>query len=147
MKAAIYTALLSFLLISILLGAVGLAFGRSIGDRPEYAGGHAGHGNGIPEYLFHRSALSLHVQRAVIHIQRTREIKDTPLPFLIFFVALQHSSGLDFGNAGASVHMGIAGVAWATLIASGICPFVLLFCPNPSISKRLEVMLLEELLP
>ena len=116
MKAAIYTALLSFLLISILLGAVGLAFGRSImtalntpDDTLDMATEYLNiYFIGLP-FLFMYNVLS-----SIFNALGKSRI---PLAFLIF--SSLFNILLDWISV-TSFHMGIAGVAWATLIAQGI---------------------------
>lgn len=116
MKTAIFTALLSFLAISILLGAVGLIFSRAIMtalNTPantldmviEYLNIYF---LGLP-FLFMYNVLS-----AVFNALGKSKI---PLAFLIF--SSLFNILLDWISV-TTFQMGIAGVAWATLIAQGI---------------------------
>ena len=116
MKTAIFTALLSFLAISILLGAVGLIFSRAImtalntpadtlGMAVEYLNIYF---LGLP-FLFMYNVLS-----AIFNALGKSKI---PLAFLIF--SSLFNILLDWISV-TTFQMGIAGVAWATLIAQGI---------------------------
>ena len=116
MKLSIYTALLSFLALSILLGAFGLWQGRNImellntpsnviEDATEYLNIYF---IGLP-FLFMYNVLSSMFNA----LGRSR----IPLYLLIFSSIF--NIGLDIYMV-YSLGMGVAGVAWATLIAQGI---------------------------
>lgn len=116
MKLSIYTALLSFLALSILLGAFGLWQGRNImellntpanviDDATEYLNIYF---MGLP-FLFMYNVLSSMFNA----LGRSR----IPLYLLIFSSIF--NIGLDIYMV-YSLGMGVAGVAWATLIAQGI---------------------------
>ncbi|HJB15969.1 MAG TPA: MATE family efflux transporter [Candidatus Blautia excrementipullorum] len=116
MKAAIYTACLAFLAVSVLLGGLGLLFSRQIMtalNTPEDVMGMAVqylniYFYGLP-FLFMYNVLSSMFNA----LGRSR----IPLYFLIFSsvfnVALDLILVIQFD-------LGVAGVAWATMIAQGI---------------------------
>lgn len=116
MKSAVYTALLSFLVISILLGGIGLLFSRRImillntpADVLDLSTTYLKiYFLGLP-FLFMYNVVS-----AMFNALGKSRI---PLCFLIFSslfnVALDMLFVIRF-------HMGVSGVAWATLIAQGI---------------------------
>ena len=116
MKVAIYTSLLSFLIISILLSAVGLIFSRNIMimlntpiDTLDMAVEYLNiYFYGLP-FLFMYNVLS-----SIFNALGKSKI---PLAFLIF--SSLFNIILDWILVTA-FQMGIAGVAWATLIAQGI---------------------------
>ena len=116
MKTAIHTALIAFLIISILLGAVGLLFSRSImivlntpDDTLDMAVVYLNiYFLGLP-FLFMYNVLS-----SIFNALGKSRI---PLAFLIF--SSLFNILLDWISV-AIFQMGIAGVAWATLIAQGI---------------------------
>lgn len=116
MKAAIYTSLLSFLIISILLSAVGLIFSRKIMivlntpiDALDMAVEYLNiYFYGLP-FLFMYNVLS-----SIFNALGKSKI---PLAFLIF--SSLFNIILDWILV-TTFQMGIAGVAWATLIAQGI---------------------------
>jgi len=116
MKTAIYTALAAFLIISILLGAVGLLFSRSImivlntpDDTLDMAVVYLNiYFIGLP-FLFMYNVLS-----SIFNALGKSRI---PLAFLIF--SSSFNILLDWVSV-TTFQMGIAGVAWATLIAQGI---------------------------
>jgi putative MATE family efflux protein len=116
MKAAIYTSLLSFLIISILLSAVGLLFSRNIMivlntpiDALDMAVEYLNiYFYGLP-FLFMYNVLS-----SIFNALGKSRI---PLAFLIF--SSLFNIILDWILV-TTFQMGIAGVAWATLIAQGI---------------------------
>ena len=116
MKTAINTALIAFLVISILLGAVGLLFSRSImivlntpDDTLDMAVVYLNiYFLGMP-FLFMYNVLS-----SIFNALGKSRI---PLAFLIFSSMLNIL--LDWISV-TTFQMGIAGVAWATLIAQGI---------------------------
>ena len=116
MKTAIYTALISFLLSSILLSIVGLVFNRHImvalntpADILDMAVEYLNiYFFGLP-FLFMYNVLS-----SIFNALGKSKI---PLAFLIFSSVLNII--LDWISV-TTLHMGIAGVAWATLIAQGI---------------------------
>jgi putative MATE family efflux protein len=116
MKAAIYTSLLSFLIISILLSVVGLAFSRNImiilntpDDTLDMAVVYLNiYFYGLP-FLFMYNVLS-----SIFNALGKSKI---PLAFLIF--SSLFNIILDWISV-TTFQMGIAGVAWATLIAQGI---------------------------
>ena len=147
MKAAIYTALLSFLLISILLGAVGLVFGRSImtalntpDDTLDMAAEYLNiYFIGLP-FLFMYNVLS-----AIFNALGKSRI---PLAFLIF--SSLFNILLDWISV-TVFQMGIAGVAWATLIAQGISALlsflVLISCLKRTDAGYRASFAKEELLP
>ena len=123
MKTAVYTALLTFLGISILLGSVGLLCGKWIMNLLQtpvdvldlsvvYLNIYF---LGLP-FLFMYNVLS-----AMFNALGKSRI---PLYFLIFSSIF--NVGLDIFMV-QSLQMGVAGVAWATLIAQGISA-VLSFC-------------------
>jgi putative MATE family efflux protein len=116
MKTAINTALIAFLIISILLGAVGLLFSRSImivfntpDDTLDMAVVYLNiYFLGMP-FLFMYNVLS-----SIFNALGKSRI---PLAFLIF--SSLFNILLDWLSV-TTFQMGIAGVAWATLIAQGI---------------------------
>lgn len=116
MKTAIFTALLVFLGVSLGLGAVGLAFGRQImellntpADVLDMAAAYLRiYFVGLP-FLFMYNILSAMFNA----LGRSR----IPLGFLIF--SSLFNIGLDWYFV-TRLHMGVTGVAWATLIAQGI---------------------------
>ncbi len=120
MKEAIYTSLITFLGISILLGGIGLLFSRSImivlntpNDTLDMAVIYLNiYFIGLP-FLFMYNVLS-----SIFNALGKSRI---PLAFLIlsslFNILLDWISVTTF-------QMGIAGVAWATLIAQGISAFL-----------------------
>ncbi len=123
MKRSVSTALLSFLGISILLGAAGLVFSTSImemlrtpsnimGDAMTYLNIYF---IGLP-FLFMYNVLSAMFNA----LGRSR----IPLYLLIFSSVL--NVALDLYMV-VSLHMGVAGAAWATLIAQGVSA-VISFC-------------------
>lgn len=116
MKSSVYTALLTFLTISILLGGVGLLFSRQImvglntpenilSDATEYLNIYF---IGLP-FLFMYNVLS--------SMFNALGKSNIPLGLLIFSSVFNVI--LDVYTVTA-LHMGVAGVAWATLIAQGI---------------------------
>lgn len=116
MKTAIYTALISFLIISLLLSAVGLFFSRSImialntpDDTLDMAVVYLNiYFLGMP-FLFMYNVLS--------SIFNALGKSRVPLAFLIF--SSLFNILLDWISV-TTFQMGIAGVAWATLISQGI---------------------------
>ena len=116
MKTAIYTALITFLIISILLGAVGLLLSRSImtvlntpDDTLDMAVEYLNiYFIGLP-FLFMYNVLS-----SIFNALGKSRI---PLAFLIF--SSLFNILLDWISV-TTFQMGIAGVAWATLVAQGI---------------------------
>ncbi len=116
MKTAINTALIAFLIISILLGTAGLLFSRSImivlntpDDTLDMAVVYLNiYFLGMP-FLFMYNVLS-----SIFNALGKSRI---PLAFLIFSSLLNIL--LDWISV-TTFQMGIAGVAWATLIAQGI---------------------------
>lgn len=116
MKTAVYTAMLSFLAVSLLLGGAGLFLSRSIMaalNTPEDALGLAAeylniYFLGLP-FLFMYNVLS-----SMFNALGKSRI---PLYFLIF--SSLFNVALDM-VAVTKLNMGIAGAAWATLIAQGI---------------------------
>jgi putative MATE family efflux protein len=116
MKAAIYTALNTFLIISVLLSIVGLVFSRNImvvlntpDDILDMAVEYLNiYFFGLP-FLFMYNVLS-----SIFNALGKSKI---PLAFLIFSSLL--NIVLDWVSV-TTFQMGIAGVAWATLIAQGI---------------------------
>ena len=116
MKTAIYTALLTFLVISILLGSVGLLCGKWImnllqtpSDVLDLSVVYLNiYFLGLP-FLFMYNVLS-----AMFNALGKSRI---PLYFLVFSSIF--NVGLDIFMV-KSLHMGVSGVAWATLIAQGI---------------------------
>ncbi|MCD8250259.1 MAG: MATE family efflux transporter [Lachnospiraceae bacterium] len=116
MKQAAYTALLSFLVVSILLGLFGLAASRPIMtllNTPEDVLGMAAQYLGIYflglPFLFMYNVLS-----AMFNALGKSRI---PLGFLIF--SSLFNIALDVFLV-RNLQMGVAGAAWATLIAQGI---------------------------
>ena len=116
MKTAVYTALLTFLVISILLGSVGLLCGKWImnllqtpSDVLDLSVVYLNiYFLGLP-FLFMYNVLS-----AMFNALGKSRI---PLYFLVFSSIF--NVGLDIFMV-KSLHMGVSGVAWATLIAQGI---------------------------
>jgi len=116
MKTALYTSLNAFLIISVLLSAVGLVFSRNImimlntpDDTLDMAVTYLNiYFYGLP-FLFMYNVLS-----SIFNALGKSKI---PLAFLIFSSLL--NIGLDWVSV-TTFNMGIAGVAWATLIAQGI---------------------------
>ncbi|MBE6654246.1 MAG: MATE family efflux transporter [Ruminococcaceae bacterium] len=116
MKSAIYTAMLSFLILSTLLAAFGLVFGKGImtllktpPDALELA----------VEYLniyFYGLPL-LFMYNIISSMFNALGKSKIPLVFLIFSSLL--NIFLDFYMV-TELEMGISGVAWATFIAQGI---------------------------
>jgi putative MATE family efflux protein len=123
MKRSAYTALLAFLGIAVLLGAFGLLTGRKIMQLLRTPASILDMATvylniyfiGLP-FLFIYNVLSAMFNA----IGRSR----TPLYLLIFSSVL--NIFLDVYMV-TSLHMGVAGVAWATLIAQGISAVVSLF--------------------
>ena len=116
MKGSVYTALVAFLAVSLLLGGVGLAFSRQImtalntpgnilADATEYLNIYF---IGLP-FLFMYNVLS-----SMFNALGRSKI---PLGLLIF--SSLFNVGMDLYMVG-SLGMGVAGAAWATLIAQGI---------------------------
>lgn len=116
MKSSVYTALLTFLTISILLGGVGLLFSRQImvglntpgnilSDATEYLNIYF---IGLP-FLFMYNVLS--------SMFNALGKSNIPLGLLIFSSVFNVILDVYMVTA---LHMGVAGVAWATLIAQGI---------------------------
>ena len=147
MKTAICTALIAFLIISILLGAVGLLFSRSImivlntpKDTLEMAVIYLNiYFLGLP-FLFMYNVLS-----SIFNALGKSRI---PLAFLIF--SSLFNILLDWISV-TTFQMGIAGVAWATLIAQGISA-LLSFVVLKALLKKLgggseQAFSKEELLP
>jgi len=120
MKAAIYTSLITFLVVSILLGGIGLLFSRSImivlntpNDTLDMAVIYLNiYFVGLP-FLFMYNVLS-----SIFNALGKSRI---PLAFLIF--SSLFNILLDWISV-TTFQMGIAGVAWATLIAQGISAFL-----------------------
>ncbi len=116
MKTAISTALLSILGFSIFLSMLGLVINRGLMDLM-----------GTPENIFEDAAeymqiyffgfVFLFLYNAFSAIFNALGDSGKPLMFLIFSSLL--NIGLDLYFV-AELHMGVAGVAWATLIAQGI---------------------------
>ena len=116
MKTAISTALLSILGFSIFLSMLGLVINRGLMDLM-----------GTPENIFEDAAeymqiyffgfVFLFLYNAFSAIFNALGDSRKPLMFLIFSSLL--NIGLDLYFV-AELHMGVAGVAWATLIAQGI---------------------------
>lgn len=116
MKSAVYTAMLSFLLLSTALAALGLIFGKSVLillNTPEDALALA------EEYLniyFYGLPL-LFMYNVISSMFNALGKSKIPLVFLIFSSVL--NVVLDVYMV-AELGMGIAGVAWATFIAQGV---------------------------
>ena len=116
MKRSVYTALLSFAAVSVLLGGVGLALGRQImqlldtpADILDMAAVYLNiYFLGLP-FLFLYNVLSAMFNA----LGRSR----IPLYLLIF--SSLFNIALDLAMV-RMFHLGVAGVAWATLIAQGI---------------------------
>ncbi len=147
MKTAINTALIAFLIISILLGAVGLLFSRSImivlntpDDTLDMAVVYLNiYFLGLP-FLFMYNVLS-----SIFNALGKSRI---PLAFLIF--SSLFNILLDWISV-TTFQMGIAGVAWATLIAQGISA-LLSFVVLKALLKKIgggseQAFSKEELLP
>lgn len=116
MKGSVYTALIAFLVVSLVLGGVGLAFSRQImvalntpgnilADATEYLNIYF---IGLP-FLFMYNVLS-----SMFNALGRSKI---PLGLLIF--SSLFNVGMDLYMVGP-LGMGVAGAAWATLIAQGI---------------------------
>jgi len=147
MKTAIYTALITFLIISILLGAVGLVFSRNIMallntpvDTLNMAVVYLNiYFIGLP-FLFMYNILS-----SIFNALGKSRI---PLAFLIF--SSLFNILLDWISV-TTFQMGIAGVAWATLIAQGISAFLsflVLIAQLKKIDSHISsIFAKEELLP
>ena len=124
MKTAVYTALLTFLVISILLGSVGLLCGKWImnllqtpSDVLDLSVVYLNiYFLGLP-FLFMYNVLS-----AMFNALGKSRI---PLYFLVFSSIF--NVGLDIFMV-KSLHMGVSGVAWATLIAQGISAVLSFSC-------------------
>ncbi len=120
MKRAVYTALLAFLCVSILLGGIGLLLSRRImiwlNTPPEALDLAAEYLNiyfiGLP-LLFMYNIFS-----AMFNALGKSRI---PLAFLMFSSIV--NVALDYFMV-AELNMGVAGAAWATLIAQGISTFL-----------------------
>ncbi len=133
MKLAVYTSLISFVVISIILGAVGLLFSRRImiwlntpDDVLDLAAQYLDiYFIGLP-FLFMYNILS-----SMFNALGKSKI---PLYFLIFSSVFNII--LDIYMV-TRLNMGVAGVAWATLIAQGISA-VLSFIVFLRILSRLE---------
>lgn len=116
MKAAVFTALLSFLFVSIVLGGIGLLFGRKImivlntpADVLDLSVQYLNiYFLGLP-FLFMYNVLS-----AMFNALGKSRI---PLYFLIFSSVFNVILDVVFVTR---FQMGVAGVAWATLIAQGL---------------------------
>ncbi len=116
MKTAVYTSLISFLVISILLGGFGLLFSKKImillntpADVLDMAVVYLNiYFLGLP-FLFMYNVMS-----SMFNALGKSRI---PLYFLIFSSVF--NIWLDYVSV-TGFHMGVAGVAWATLIAQGI---------------------------
>ena len=147
MKTAICTALIAFLIISILLGAVGLLFSRSImivlntpDDTLDMAVVYLNiYFLGLP-FLFMYNVLS-----SIFNALGKSRI---PLAFLIF--SSLFNILLDWISV-TTFQMGITGVAWATLIAQGISA-LLSFVVLKALLKKIgggseQAFSKEELLP
>ena len=116
MKTAISTALLSILGFSIFLSMLGLVINRGLMDLM-----------GTPENIFEDAAeymqiyffgfVFLFLYNAFSAIFNALGDSGKPLMFLIFSSLLNIGLDLYFVT---ELHMGVAGVAWATLIAQGI---------------------------
>jgi len=147
MKAAINTALITFLIISILLGGVGLLFSRSImielntpSDTLDMAVVYLNiYFIGLP-FLFMYNVLS-----SIFNALGKSRI---PLAFLIF--SSLFNILLDWISV-TTFQMGIAGVAWATLIAQGISALLSFIVLSVQLKKidghNNAVFAREELLP
>jgi putative MATE family efflux protein len=116
MKSAVYTALLSFLILSIVLAALGLVFGKSVLillNTPEDALALA------EEYLniyFYGLPL-LFMYNVISSMFNALGKSKIPLVFLIFSSALNITLDIYMVQG---LGMGIAGAAWATFIAQGV---------------------------
>jgi putative MATE family efflux protein len=116
MKSAVYTALLSFLTLSIVLAALGLVFGKSVLillNTPEDALALA------EEYLniyFYGLPL-LFMYNVISSMFNALGKSKIPLVFLIFSSALNITLDIYMVQG---LSMGIAGAAWATFIAQGV---------------------------
>jgi putative MATE family efflux protein len=116
MKSAVYTAMLSFLLLSTALAALGLIFGKSVLillNTPEDALALA------EEYLniyFYGLPL-LFMYNVISSMFNALGKSKIPLVFLIFSSALNITLDIYMVQG---LGMGIAGAAWATFIAQGV---------------------------
>lgn len=121
MKTTIFTSLLSFIVVSVLLAIIGLMFSRRImialntpNDTLDMAVEYLNiYFLGLP-FLFMYNVLS-----SIFNALGKSKI---PLVFLIF--SSLFNILLDWISV-ATFHMGIAGVAWATLVAQGISALLL----------------------
>lgn len=123
MKTAISTALLSILGFSVFLSVLGLVINRGLM-----------HLMGTPENVFEDAAeymqiyffgfVFLFLYNAFSAIFNALGDSKKPLMFLVFSSLL--NIGLDLYFV-AKLHMGVAGVAWATLIAQGISAILSFF--------------------
>ncbi|MGN1095801.1 MAG: MATE family efflux transporter [Eubacteriales bacterium] len=116
MKSAVYTAMISFLSVSVVLGIIGLLFGRSIMTllkTPAEALDIA------TEYLniYFIGLPLLFMYNITSSMFNALGKSKIPLVFLIFSSVLNII--LDYYMV-TSLGMGVAGVAWATLIAQGL---------------------------
>ena len=120
MKSAIYTAMISFLILSTLLAVLGLIFGKSImillktpGDALDLAMEY------LNIYFFGLPLLFMYniISSMFNALGKSR----IPLVFLIFSSLL--NIALDFYMV-VELGKGIAGVAWATFIAQGLSAFL-----------------------
>ena len=116
MKLAVYTAFSGLSGRQRAPGRPGTCRQRGDYASLKHAGGRAGYGCGIPEYLFSGPSLPVHVQCPLVHVQRPGEIPD---PSVLFDILLLFNIVLDVISV-TWLNMGVAGVAWATLIAQGI---------------------------
>ncbi len=123
MKSSIRTALTSFLVLSIVLGVFGFLFSRQIMTALNTPGNILGQAVeylkiyflGLP-FLFMYNVLSAMFNA----LGRSR----IPLYLLIFSSVFNIVLDIFFV---CSLHLGVAGVAWATLIAQGISAFLSFF--------------------
>ncbi len=133
MKLAVSTAFSTFLAVSVLLAIIGLAFSRGImvalHTPPEVL-------DMATEYLgiYFLGLPFLFMYNVVSSMFNALGKSKIPLCFLIF--SSLFNVGLDLVLV-REFRMGVAGVAWATLIAQGISA-VLSFCVFLYVLKRLE---------
>ena len=120
MKSAIYTAMISFLILSTLLAVLGLIFGKSImillktpGDALDLAVEY------LNIYFFGLPLLFMY--NIISSMFNALGKSKIPLIFLIFSSLL--NIALDFYMV-VELGKGIAGVAWATFIAQGLSAFL-----------------------
>ena len=114
MKRSVSTALLAFLAISIAPGRRGPPVLPADHGAPQHPPEHPGRRHHLPEHLLFGPALPVHVQRAVLHVQRPGAV---PHPFVPAHFLLRAQCGPGHLHGGALQMVWRGG--WATLIAQG----------------------------